>query len=74
MTPKCGIFFSHFKSSQKKAEISGTVDLTLLFEANDFIQHSIKQNNFHVTSLQIYKKLFDFFFKLLELLENEFYK
>jgi hypothetical protein len=37
MTPKCGIFFSHFKSLQKVAEISGTVDLTLLFEANDTV-------------------------------------
>jgi hypothetical protein len=37
MTPKCEIFFSHFESLQKVAEISVTVDLTLLLEATDAI-------------------------------------
>jgi hypothetical protein len=37
MTPKCGIFFSLFESLQKVAEISVTVDLTLLLEAIDTI-------------------------------------
>jgi hypothetical protein len=37
MTPKCDIFFSHFESLKKVAEISATVDLTLLSEATDAI-------------------------------------
>jgi hypothetical protein len=37
MTPKCGIFFSHFESLKKEAEICATVDLTLLSEATDAI-------------------------------------